>query len=196
LAPDERKAEALDQVQRFLAHSPGDLELGRSMAGKILIGNLLAAASKELERRKTEAEPLDDLMREARFYAGLRQEWNGTAAAALEAYKHSLAYPPKTFKWEWAYARQHFARLPCEARNDANPSNCTIPPFTYFLNPYNRDFHAPSHWKIPGGPSISSSTSPPRELPTTGQETRNSRHRSPLTHATPPWWIELHGTNA
>jgi hypothetical protein len=66
-------------------------------------------------------EPLDDILCEAQYYAGLRIENDARALEgdvreaalrdALDAYRASLAYSPPKWKWEWAYARLRFADL-------------------------------------------------------------------------------------
>ncbi|MDF1836657.1 MAG: hypothetical protein P1V35_02210 [Planctomycetota bacterium] len=116
LAPDEQKADALDQLKRFVTHPPGDLndwdlQLGQFMGGDLPLEDFQNAAAMEFTRRKVAAVPLDDLMCEVWFYVGLHLERQGSTDEAVEAYKQSLAFRPRTFKWEWAYARLHYAKL-------------------------------------------------------------------------------------
>lgn len=116
LAPDEQKQDALDQLNRFLTHPPAnlshwDLKLGRFLTGEGTQEEFLTQARVERARRKIAAQSLDNLMCEVWFYAGLRQEWRSSKDEAIAAYKKALAFRPIAFKWEWAYARLHFARL-------------------------------------------------------------------------------------
>lgn len=128
LATDDRRAGALAELTDFVAHppadlSPWDLELGRFVTGEGTVDDFLEKARAEEQRRMSAAQPLDDLMCEAWFYAGLR--WEEQAATIIEktdrertlfearnSYSRSLRFSPPAFKWEWAFARHRMTRLP------------------------------------------------------------------------------------
>lgn len=138
LAPDKHKAEALAPLKRFIANPPGDLSpwdltLGRFMTGAMPAETFLAAARAEVARRKLEAVPLNDLMCEAWFYAGLHHQQQGAPTQAIAAYRKALAFRPAAFKWEWAYARLHFARLMRAADPESLLREDPGPPRTTFL---------------------------------------------------------------
>ncbi len=140
LAPTEHRAETLDLLKRFVANPPGDLSpwdltLGRFMTGAMTAEAFLTAAKAEVERRKLEAIPLDDLMCEVWFYAGWHHEQQGSPELAIAAYRKALASRPAAFKWEWAYARLRFARLMRAADPKSKPSEDPGPPRT-ILAPY------------------------------------------------------------
>ncbi|MFT4647394.1 MAG: tetratricopeptide (TPR) repeat protein [Glaciecola sp.] len=148
LAPDDQKAEALEQLNRFITHPPGDLspwdlQLGRFMAGDGTAQDFMAAANQEVERRKTEAVALDDLMCEAWFYSGLHLEQKGSKDEAVEAYKKALAFRPAAFKWEWAYARLRFALLVREPAVHPSGTENNSPPRTHV-------FHVPGKTSVGG----------------------------------------------
>jgi len=116
LATDERVAEAEADLRDFLANapqstSPWDLTLGRFAMGAGTADEFLAAAHAEEARRAEQAVALDDLMCETWFYVGLHHEAAGEVTAALASYRNALLYQPHSFKWEWAFARLHYADL-------------------------------------------------------------------------------------
>ncbi|MFT7676235.1 MAG: tetratricopeptide (TPR) repeat protein [Planctomycetota bacterium] len=116
LATPERRSEAADDLGAFLEHPPAslsawDLTVGRFLLGTGSSADFLRAGSMEEQRRMEVAVPLDDLMCEVWFYAGLKYERAGDSAKATRAYALALGYDPPKFKWEWAFARAGFARL-------------------------------------------------------------------------------------
>lgn len=116
LATDDRRAAATQDFAGFLENPPDvlsawDLTLGRFVLGTGTVDEFIEAAHAEEARRMAAGEALDDLMCEAWFYAGLRREADGEPDLARLAYVHALSYTPPKWKWEWAYARLHFAEL-------------------------------------------------------------------------------------
>ena len=124
---EEEHERARVELVDFVAHPPSslsewDLALGRFVVGELDPQRFAVLAREEEERRKREAESLDDLGCEVHYYLGLRHRLDAEAladqgarrkrlSAALAAYLDALAYTPENFKWEWAYARLAVAEL-------------------------------------------------------------------------------------
>ncbi len=129
LATDDALASAESDLRLFLENPPDSLSdwdrgLGLFTLGEGTPAEFLERARAEVERRIAADEALDDLMCEASFYAGWREERGGNPRAALDAYRAALAFHPPKWKWEWAFARLAFARLAAELELAA------APPFT------------------------------------------------------------------
>lgn len=124
---DERER-ARAELEDFVAHPPPDLSAWDALLGRFALGDgsqdtFLAAAEAERARRLDAGEPVDDVVCEGWFYAGMRAELDAEAiashpershellAAALEAHRRALVFRPRPTKWEHEYARLHLARL-------------------------------------------------------------------------------------
>ena len=126
LATEELAPAAEEDLRAFLEYPPQylsawDLELGRFLLGKGTADDFLASARAEVERRIEAGENLDDLLCECQFYVGLRHQRDARAAsgaererllrAALDAHRAALSFRLDRWKWEWGFARAHFAEL-------------------------------------------------------------------------------------
>lgn len=116
LAPPQQRSKVAEELRGFVEHPPSSLSAWDQTVGRAVLGagspaDLVRDGLLEEERRKQQALPLDDLMCEVWFYAGLSYEGSGEEAKAIRAYSEALGFRPAKFKWEWAYARLGFARL-------------------------------------------------------------------------------------
>ena len=134
--PDARGAHARELAAFLEAPPPGasawDLTLGRFLIEGRAPEAFLEAAEIERRRRLEVGQPLDDLLCEAWFYAGVGFEnlalgaeppaREALARRALAAHGRALGLAPVAWKWEWAYARLRGARLAAELGAAAEPS--------------------------------------------------------------------------
>lgn len=127
LATDEVRQSAREDLQSFLSNPPDSLPAWDRYLGQFMLsGNdsdsFLAAAAEEKSRRIDAHETVDNLMCEAAFYAGLHLELAAELDSVIErgmekrsraqaAYARALEATPQNWKWEWAFARLHFAQL-------------------------------------------------------------------------------------
>ena len=126
LTEGERRPQAAADLTDFVEHPPAgvsewDRKLGYFVLGQGTPDEFLGLARAEEERRKRDGVPLDNLMCEVWYYVGLRQEADGNEAAALDAFRRAVAFAPRTFKWEWEYARLGLARLAAALGAEADP---------------------------------------------------------------------------
>ena len=120
LSAEDERGGPLEDLTEFLTNPPPSLSewdrrLGLFMIGGETPADFLEGARAEAERRRREAEAMGDLMCEAWFYAGMRQELDadrvgdapvlGKLQGALQAYREALAFRPRQNKWEWEFAR-------------------------------------------------------------------------------------------
>ena len=128
LTPAPRSQAKIDaELRKFLEYPPGSLSewdrsLGQFVVGEIEASSFLERARVEHNTRMEQARDLGDLMCEVWFYVGLRRRieadrLDDEAArrdgwlSAFEAFGRALAFDPRSFKWEWAFARKHYAEL-------------------------------------------------------------------------------------
>ena len=136
LATEDAREGAREDLAGFLANPPSTLSAWDRTLGSFVLGSgeateFLAAGRAEHARRLEAAEPLDDLLCEVWYYAGLRHELDaaeleadareGRLRQALHAYGTALESSPARWKWEWAFARLAFARLAAELDLPADP---------------------------------------------------------------------------
>ena len=136
LAPEAERERYGTDLEELLDHPPPnvtewDAQLGRFAYGQGWDEEFVASAREELVRRLDAGEAPGDLMAEVWFYVGLRHERQARRAAedfrieelkrALDAYRRTLAEDPGSFKWEWEYARNGFARVAAALQTASAP---------------------------------------------------------------------------
>lgn len=131
LATEDASQAAAEDLAELLVNPPQqigswDLRLGRFMMGEEGPSRFLAAAHAEMDRRIDAGENVDDLICEVQFYIGFALE-RGAAGdpvkltQALEHYRAALLERPSTWKWEWAFARNHFTSVAAKLKKELEP---------------------------------------------------------------------------